>query len=84
MSTSGLILGVIINKCFCRNLLCDVYGRCVTYFNGNTRIKDILFYFCVCRLLQKLCLPILTTSLQVNFYQSGLILYNDIMKEDRP
>ena len=57
---------------FCRSLLCYVGGRFVKDFYGNKRIKDS-FYFFVLYLLQKLCLPILTISLQVNFFQIHFI-----------
>ena len=58
---------------FCRSLLCDVCRGCVKdYF---TEIKELrtVFNFFVCFFLLKLCLPILTTSLQVHFYLINFI-----------
>ena len=63
-------LGVIPNNFFVE-LFCVMYAGSVFY--GNKKNKDSFLTFFVFCLLQNLCLPILTISLQVNFYQIDFI-----------
>ena len=75
--------GCYTKQVICRSIPCYVCGRFVKDFNRNLKKDSFQLFFAFCP-LQNLCLPILTITLQVNFYHINFIkwLYESEMSLD--